>query len=189
MPISNTIQHKKNYPEVIRRKYTKYKRIPCYFLCILHSGEFCRKGDSGCLNESMSFESIFISTGLVIFGLDFRLLLCNKFKQITRLNQMVIMPFILFILILPWQMHCLYVFRQSHQGCILGDVASIIFCSPHSICCFLQIASGPAKENISILSYYQQPEDQQENSFLGVSPVPTSSSALVRLILRCSLSF
>lgn len=129
-----------------------------FHLFILELGELYRKGERGFLVESRSVKSIFFSIGLHVLGLDFRLLICERVKQIIALNQNMqeVTCFytwtsymskqaqrIQHIPSSPLQIHYQYACHQNHGGSFLCGIALIVFCSPHPICCFLQTKLWP----------------------------------------------
>lgn len=64
-------------------------KIYCHFLWSLGLGELCCKGDKGCLDDSRSLKSIFLSMGLCVLGLHFRLLPCMIAKEIISVNHII----------------------------------------------------------------------------------------------------
>lgn len=64
-------------------------KIYYHFLWSLGLGELCCKGDKGCLDDSRSVKSIFLSMGLCVLGLHFRLLPCMIAKEIISVNHII----------------------------------------------------------------------------------------------------
>lgn len=64
-------------------------KIYYHFLWSLGLGELCCKGDKGCLDDSRSVKSIFLSMGLCVLGLHFRLWHCMIAKEIISVNHII----------------------------------------------------------------------------------------------------
>lgn len=157
-------------PKMIKRNcnWSGRRSFSCYFLHNLYSGEFSRKGDKGCLEESTSLKSSFPSTGLLILGLDFLLLPCEhqlkvkqnlsygrntERKQKTRLKETRIS--------LPCRKK---VFHQNQVCVSLSGTALSAFYWPHPKHCFDQTIRSPKITKLPIFSQFTRP-DRRSNTF------------------------